>query len=103
MTENLIAQRIPERIKQLGYNNYHIRYRDLTIKPFETLRIAAYNELWFVVDDPPGLVIESAYGIFDSTGTYLSDSMHEHRGEIVITNPDSEFKRIKFIQVIIVN
>lgn len=103
MSEEFILQLIPERIKQLGYRNYHIRYRDLTIKPNATVIIPAFNELWFITNDPPGVVVESGYGIYDSTGNFLYDNAHQHRGEILINNPDPEGKRIKFIQVIIVN
>lgn len=103
MTETYILQLIPQRIKELGYHNYRIRHRDITIRPQAEESIAAFNELWFIVDDPPGLLIESYYGIYDSTGEYLFDNAHQHRGEIIIVNPDSEFKRIKFIQVIILN
>jgi len=103
MTEELILRIIPERIRQLGYRKYHLRYKDFTILASSVLSIPAYNELWFIVDDPAGLVVESNYGIYDSTGVFLSDNSHQHKGEIVITNPDADSKRIKFIQVIIVN
>jgi hypothetical protein len=103
MTEELIQSYAPERIKQLGYRKYYLRYRDLTILPSSSQNLRAYNQLWFIVDDPPGLIIESDYGIYDSTGAYISDNSHEHKGEIVITNPDAENKRIKFIQIVIIN
>lgn len=103
MSEEFILQYIPERVRQLGYRKYHLRYRDVTILPLASQTFRAYNELWLIVDDPPGLVVESDYGIYDSTGDYISDNTHEHKGEINITNPDGENKRIKFIQVIIVN
>lgn len=103
MSEHFILSEIPKRISQLGHHNFRIRYRDLTIKSNATILIPAFNELWFIVDDPPGLVVESGYGIYDSTGEYILDNAHQHRGEILISNPDEENKRIKFIQVIIVN
>jgi hypothetical protein len=103
MSEEFILNHIPERVKQLGFRNYHIRYRDLTIKAGAIQRIPAYTELWFITDDPSGLIVESDYGIYDTTGVYLSDNSHEHKGEIVIENPGGDNKRIKFIQVIIIN
>ena len=69
----------------------------------DSMTIPAYNELWFIVDDPQGLEVISDYGIYDSTGEYLFDNSHQHTGEIVITNRTGDNKRIKFIQVIIVN
>jgi hypothetical protein len=103
MSEEFVLKIIPERIRQLGYHNYQIRYRDFTVKANAKMIIPAFNELWYISNDPPGLIVESGYGVYDSTGEYLSDNSHQHRGEIQITNPDDESKRIKFIQVIIVN
>jgi hypothetical protein len=103
MTEKFILSYAPERVRRLGFRKYYLRYRDLTILPSSSLSFTAYNELWYIVDDPPGLIVESDYGIYDSTGDYLSDNSHEHKGEILISNPDAENKRIKFIQVVIIN
>ena len=103
MSEEFILRLVPERIKQLGYHNFHIRYRDFTVKANSKTLIPAFNELWFIANDPPGLIVESVYGVYDSTGEYLLDNSHQHRGEILISNPEQENKRIKFIQVIIVN
>lgn len=103
MTEQLIIQFIPERVRQLGFTDYHLRYRDVMIEKQRTVNITAYNELYFIVDDPPDLVVESDYGIYDSTDRPVEENAHQHRGEIVIQNRSSKSRRIKFIQVIIVN
>ena len=103
MTELFILQYAPLRIKQLDYTKYHIRHRDFTIEAGSTITIPAYNELFFIVDDPPGLVIDSDYGMYDSTDDPIPESIHVHRGEIKIVNPGIAKRRIKFIQAIIVN
>jgi hypothetical protein len=103
MTEQFILHFVPQRVKQLGYRKYHLRYRDLVIQPNIKVSIPAYNELFFIVDDPPGLVVESDYGLYDSTDNPLPDNVHQHRGEIVIHNPGTDNRRIKLIQLIIVN
>jgi hypothetical protein len=103
MTEQFILDYAPVRIKQLGFKKYHFRHRDLTIEAGKSVEIPAYNELFFVVDEPPGLVIESDYGMYDSTDDPIPESIHVHRGEIRISNPGIEKRRIKLIQVIIVN
>jgi len=103
MTEVYILHYAPLRIKELGYTRHNIRYRDLVIDAGSTLYIPAYNELYFIVDDPPGLIVESDYGVYDSTDDPLPDNVHEHRGEIAITNPGAGKRKIKFIQVIIVS
>lgn len=103
MTEHFILQFIPERIRQLGYCKYHVRYKDFFIPPYGKQVLTAYNELYFVVDDPPGIMMESDYGVYDSTDDPAMSSVHEHRGEITIENPGNERRRLKLIQVIIVN
>ena len=103
MSEEFILSRIPGRIRQLGYTNYHIQYKDFFIRAASSTRIEAFNELYFVVGDPRGIVIESDYGIYDSTGLVLCDNEHQHKGEIILSNPGAEDKRVKFVQVIIVS
>lgn len=103
MTEVFILHYAPIRIKELGYSRHAIRYRDLVIDEAGTVRIPAYNELYFIVDDPPGLIVESDYGMYDTTDDPLPDNIHEHRGEIVIKNPGTGKRKIKFIQVIIIS
>jgi hypothetical protein len=103
MTEQFILDYSRVRIKQLGFTKYHLRHRDLTIEAGKSVEISAYNELFFVVDEPPGLVIESDYGMYDSTDNPIPESIHVHRGQVRISNPGIEKRRIKFIQVIIVN
>lgn len=103
MTEQFILSYIPVRVKQLGYQNYLIRYRDLSIPP-ETIRIIeAYTDLYFIIDDPEGIIVESDYGIYDATEARTTENTHQHKGEISIRNDHFDTKRIKFIQVIIVN
>src|SRR3954469_15676175 len=103
MTEDFILRYVPQRVTQLGFCKYHLRYRDLVIEPNSTRPISATNELWFIIGDPPGLVVESDYGLFDSTDDPIAECTHQHRGEIVITNPGTMQRRIKLIQIIIVN
>jgi hypothetical protein len=69
----------------------------------KTVTIPAYNEMFFIIDEPPGLVVDSDYGMYDSTDDPIPESIHVHRGEIRITNPGDAKRRIKFIQAIIVN
>lgn len=103
MTEQFILEYTPQRIRQLRYSKYHLRYRDMVIEGNSSQVIKAYNELYFIVDDPPGIIVESDYGLFDSTDDTIQDNVHQHRGEITIINPGASKRKIKFIQVIIVN
>jgi hypothetical protein len=103
MTEQFILGYVPQRIKELGYNKYTLRYRDLVLDGNSKIDLSAYNELYFIIDQPLGVVVESDYGLFDSSDTMLEDNVHQHRGEILISNPGTVKRRIKLIQVIIVN
>lgn len=103
MTEALILQQIPEKIRQLRYKKYHLRHIDFTVTAGNQKTIAGYNELWYIVGYPMGITISSDYGWYDTTGFPDVENEHEHRGLITISNPDNEDKRIQFIQVIIIN
>ena len=102
MTEDFILNYIPQRMRALGYEKYHLRYRDLIIEANDSLSIAAYNEVFFIIGDPPGIVVASDYGLYDSIDPPV-ENIHQHRGEILVSNPGNEKRRIKFLQVIIVN
>lgn len=103
MTEQFILQYARERVKQLGYATYHLKYHDLVLQGNSSKTLQAYNELYFIVEDPKGLIVESDYGLYDSTDEPLDSNIHQHRGEIVISNPGAEKRRIKLIQITIVN
>jgi hypothetical protein len=102
MTEQFILQFAPLRIKQQGYSRYYLRHRDFIVEAGVTIVIPAYNELFFIVDEPPGLVVDSDYGMYDSTENPIPECIHIHRGDIKITNPGPAKRRIRFIQAIIV-
>jgi hypothetical protein len=103
MSEQFILQYVSIRIKQLGYSKYYLRPRDFILGAGQLLGIPAYNELFFIVDEPPGIVVDSDYGMYDSTDNPVLESIHVHRGELKIINPGIEKRRVKFIQAIIVN
>lgn len=103
MNEQFIWEYIPHRMQQLGYSKWLVRHRDLGLQAFTKLRFSAYNELFFVVGDPKGVEVESNYGLYTEGDSFLDENIHEHRGEILIQNTTDEPKRIKMVQVIIVN
>lgn len=102
MTEQFILHYAPIRLAQQGHTKYHLRHRDIVVEPNTTVIIPAYNELFFIIDEPPGLIVDSEYGMYDSTDDPIPESVHVHRGEIRVTNPGAGKRRIKFIQAIIV-
>lgn len=103
MTESFILDYIPKRMKQLDYHKWHIQYRDLAVEPEGEVQIKAFNELWFIVGNPTGFVVDSEYGIYDGSQVARHEYAHEHRGLITVRNTTKEKLRITFIQTIIVN
>lgn len=91
-------------MKQLEYQKWDLRYRDLMLQAQTNLPVAAFNQLWFIVDDPQGIVVESDYGIYDTaSGGFVFENSHIHKGEMLISNPETVARKIKFIQVTIIN
>lgn len=103
MTEEFILSYIATRMAQLGCLAYHIRFRDFGIGANDSLMLEAYNQLFFLVGSPQDIEIESLYGLYDSTGEAIAENTYQHKGEILITNHSDSLKRVRFIQVIIVN
>ena len=103
MSEDLILNYIPQRMKQLGYTEWIIRHRDFGLSDFSEIRIQAYNELFFIIGDPPGFDVQSDYGLYGQGEGFLKENIHEHRGDIRIVNNSDDSRRIQLIQVIIVN
>jgi hypothetical protein len=103
MTEPFILEFAPKKLALLGYSKYFFKHRDFIVSEGETILIEAYNELYFIIEEPTGLIVDSDYGMFDSTDNPLPENIHVHRGEIKIINPGNVKRRIKFIQAVIVN
>jgi hypothetical protein len=121
MTEQFIYNYIPGRIKQLEYNNYYLQFKDLVLDPairevffdFDlgqsndtnapfVKEIISNNTLYFIIDVPDGVIVESDYGQYNTEANDI-DQTYEHRGTILIRNYDNDFKRIKFIVCVLVN
>ncbi|QLH33384.1 MAG: hypothetical protein HWD62_14080 [Cyclobacteriaceae bacterium] len=81
MTEQFILDFAPLRLKQQGYSRFHLRHRDFIVEAGATITIPAYNEMFFIVDEPPGLVVDSDYGMFDSTDDLIPECIHIHRAK----------------------
>ena len=121
MTEQFIYHYVPGRVKQLEYNNYYYQFKDFVLHPAERQifydfdlgtnidtyepfkkEIISNNALYFIIDVPDGVVVESDYGQYNTQENNI-DQSYEHRGTILIRNHDNDFKRIKFIVCVLVN
>jgi hypothetical protein len=103
MSEEFVMCYLPDRIKRLGYRDYLKRFREIVLEPFSDYYFPAYNELWFIIGAPTGVRVESLYGIYHQEEEYFNENSYEHRGEISIRNTGNGQKKLKVIQVIIIN
>ena len=87
----------------MGFRDYQAHYRDIIIPDNSQKTVTAFNELWFIIGDPVGIQVSSYYGWFNVPASGITENSHMHRGEIIIKNPDTVVRRIKFIQFIIIN
>lgn len=102
MTEGFALDYIPRRMKELGYEDYHVRYRAFQLAYRELLKLTANNQFFLLIDPPQGVSVKSKFGEYNLADTNLSEMQHEHRGTIyVLNNGVNRLPAIvKFIQVI---
>lgn len=101
MREEFILAFIPRRICQLGYQDYHIRYREVKVGCGDTVKVPGYRDLYFLIGSPLGVRIESDYGRYDSTGEKEYENTYQHKGQIKITNTTQAQQSYQFIQVVL--
>jgi hypothetical protein len=49
------------------------------------------------------MIVESDYGFYFTSDVDWTENIHEHRGEIIITNQNERNERVKLIQVTLIN
>jgi hypothetical protein len=101
MTIALAIEYIPRRMRDLGFeNNYYLRFKHLIIQPFEKMDVDAENQFYILVEEIADISIISDCGHYDLADTRINEQSYEHQGTITIENQSSQFKHIRFIQVI---
>ena len=101
MTAGLALKYISRRMKELCHgDNYHIRFRHFILSDNETLTIAAYNQLFILVEPYYDGVVESDTGVYDREFDGAKELQYEHQGEIKLINIYGGEAHFRFIQVI---
>jgi len=100
MTINLALEYISKRMCELKIREYHLRFRHLLLQPGEQREMAAHTHLFYLVEPPGDVRVESDVGLFDFTETLTGEMQYEHRGKLTITNLSAFFNHVRFIQVI---
>lgn len=101
MTEELAIRYLPQRVQERGFQKHRMVYQDLNLEAGQQIELAAYNEIWFLIGADDGITISSDLGEYDYSKSNLSENIHEHADAIVIRNMANEKRKVKFIQVIL--
>jgi hypothetical protein len=100
MTINLALEYIPRRMKELGYENYTIRFRHWVVKQAEQIEIDGINHIYLLIEPPETVTVESDFGLFDMSNNNINEYQYEHQGTITISSYAAEVQHIRMIQVI---
>ena len=91
---------IPRRMKELGFEDYAVRYRHIRLMDKKIQVIDAQNQFWLAINPNSQLTIRSKAGIFKSNDKTINELQYEHRGKITVYNDASVVIYQLFIQVI---
>ena len=97
MQSDLIRTLIDFRMLERKVKKAYPDYEQLTLKAYETLTIKAPNAIWFLVDSPSQVQIESDTGSYG----FSSHNKHEFEGTFKITNTDSNPTKVSFVVLLI--
>lgn len=101
MNPAIAFEYIPGRMKALGYGNkYYLKFRHLLVESAYPIEIAAYNQLYILIHEPPDVRVDSDSGVFDTKVSNIDEMTYEHQGLIKISTDSVTVKAVKFIQVI---
>lgn len=102
MTTALALEYIPRRMQELGIgSSYYLRFRHLVLLPGSITELNAYNQFYILLDEAPGLQIESDMGYYDLAENLSNEQSYEHQGLIRIRNYAATQNTVRFIQVIV--
>ncbi|MEM9388845.1 MAG: hypothetical protein AAGA02_00140 [Bacteroidota bacterium] len=102
MTEEFAIRYLPQRVQERGFQKHRMIFQDLNLEPNQQIELAAYNEIWFLIDVEVGISISSDLGEYDYSNPALSENIHEHADAIIIKNNAETKRKVKFIQVILI-
>lgn len=100
MTINLALEYIPRRMKELGYEDYAIRFRHWVVQQNETIEIDGNNHIYVLIEPPETVTVESDFGLFDLSNNNINEYQYEHQGTITISSYAADVQHIRMIQVI---
>lgn len=103
MKEEVAIRYIPQRVSERGFSKHRLVYQDLNFSPGQYLKMAAFNEIWFLLDAEEGILIRSDFGVYNYGDRELNENIHEHGDDIFIKNTSNQIRKVRFIQVILID
>lgn len=101
MTADFAVEYIRYRMNELGFGGqYSLRFRHFRVSPKGTIKIETSNQFFILIEPNDGIVVESAFGVFDLTRDAINELQYEHSGDISISNYTTQSQHARFIQVI---
>ena len=101
MSEDFAIRYAPRRVREKGFSRYRLLFQDLNLGAGKQVQLAAYNEIWFLLEAEADISINSDYGRYNYNDQNLTENIHEHADQIVITNSGNTAQKVKFLQVIL--
>jgi len=102
MTPEIATFLIPRNMRELGHEekDYIAKYDDYVCVPSATIVIKANTEFFYLIGEPQGVSISSAFGVYDLNDIGINKQQHIHQGKIILQNNTLQTQQIKFIHVI---
>lgn len=109
MTSSFALEYIRRRAEEIGIGKaYFLKWRHLVLAEDEVRQINAGDDIYLLINELPNLAldfapvrIESEFGIYDLSEAATNELIHEHRGQIRITNlSGTQMAHLQFIQII---
>lgn len=101
MKTEIALELIKQQIGSYHNNDPTIIFRHLSIKAKESLQIEANNQIFYLLEEPELVSIESERGLFNTDDKNHLEQTHIHSGIIRITSNNSESQQLRFIQLIL--
>jgi hypothetical protein len=94
MNASLIPFIIKERQREGNYKNHSVVFETWNFNGLETYEEYT-SDLLFLVGSPLNLSISSDYGLYGQGGR----DNHEHTGNLIISNQDTNARKIEFVRI----
>ncbi len=100
MREGTAIEIAESKMKELGIEEYLMRFRHFKIAAKTELTIKAGRQWYFLIEPEAAILVESKRGIFNMESAAVNEIEYSHSGNIKISNHTDFLTDVKFIQII---